>query len=246
MKYNESLIETINLAYGGATVDSSLAKPYLPTVLSLQQQVQDEFLPLYTGSSPKVTWNPDTTLFALWFGINDIGNTYSITSPNDYVSTYATIISRYAQQVQDLFNAGARHYLFINVPPVQRSPLTKAQGYNATTLESAAIDIFNVQLGNMVETLRQNASIAGETVTVTTFDAYSLFTSVLENPDVSTFTSGYQNITTYCPAYENGTPTMDYLNVTCGIPVNEYFWLNTLHPTYPMHDFLASRIAMML
>jgi phospholipase/lecithinase/hemolysin len=43
--------------------------------------------------------------------------------------------------------------------------------------------------------------------------------------------------------YGSGTPTEDYLNTTCGIPVNEYFWLNSLHPTYPMHDVLAEEIA---
>lgn len=44
----------------------------------------------------------------------------------------------------------------------------------------------------------------------------------------------------------SGTSTEDYLDATCGIPVNEYFWLNTLHPTYPMHDVLAEKVAEML
>jgi phospholipase/lecithinase/hemolysin len=45
---------------------------------------------------------------------------------------------------------------------------------------------------------------------------------------------------------DSGTPTTDYLNSTCGVPVNQYFWLNSLHPTYPMHDVLAQQVALQL
>lgn len=27
------------------------------------------------------------------------------------------------------------------------------------------------------------------------------------------------------------------------MPVNQYFWLNTLHPTYPVHDVVAELVA---
>jgi phospholipase/lecithinase/hemolysin len=32
----------------------------------------------------------------------------------------------------------------------------------------------------------------------------------------------------------------------CGVPVNQYFWLNSLHPTFPVHDVLAEKVAQML
>lgn len=44
----------------------------------------------------------------------------------------------------------------------------------------------------------------------------------------------------------SGTPAQDTFNATCGIPVNEYFWLNSLHPTYPMHDALAYEVVKQL
>ena len=46
--------------------------------------------------------------------------------------------------------------------------------------------------------------------------------------------------------FNSGTPTNDYFNSTCAIPVNQYFWLNSLHPTYPMHDVLAEQVALQL
>lgn len=40
-----------------------------------------------------------------------------------------------------------------------------------------------------------------------------------------------------------GTPTKNFLDPECDIPVNEYFWLNALHPTYPIHDVIAEQVA---
>jgi hypothetical protein len=41
-------------------------------------------------------------------------------------------------------------------------------------------------------------------------------------------------------------PTEIYLNVTCDAPVEEYFWVDWLHPTYPMHDLLGAEVAKLL
>lgn len=41
----------------------------------------------------------------------------------------------------------------------------------------------------------------------------------------------------------SGTPEWDTFTPSCGVPVNEYFWLNDLHPTYPIHDVVAQGVA---
>lgn len=41
---------------------------------------------------------------------------------------------------------------------------------------------------------------------------------------------------------DRGTVTLDQLNPECGVAVNEHFWLNELHPTYPVHDATAAHI----
>jgi phospholipase/lecithinase/hemolysin len=46
--------------------------------------------------------------------------------------------------------------------------------------------------------------------------------------------------------FNSGTPTEDYLDPRCYIPVNQYFWLNGLHPTYPIHDVMAEHIVKLL
>lgn len=41
----------------------------------------------------------------------------------------------------------------------------------------------------------------------------------------------------------SGTPEIDTFTPSCGIAVDEYFWLNNLHPTYPIHDVVAKQVA---
>ena len=40
----------------------------------------------------------------------------------------------------------------------------------------------------------------------------------------------------------SGTPAWDTFTPGCGVPVDEYFWLNSLHPTYPMHEVVAQEM----
>lgn len=220
-------------------MDSALVTPYLPTVLSLKEQIQTEFLPLYAATEV-LPWQSADTLFGIFIGINDVGNSYG--SLNSSVDLNDLIFAEYASLVEKLYNAGAKNFLFLNVPPVDRSPLTTAQGANASALEATDIAYFNSQIDLMVS----NLTMAHKDATAFVFDCNTLWNQVLDDPQRFPETAGYKNTTNYCVGYENGTPTEDYFNATCGIPVNEYFWLNSLHPTYPMMDRLAINITLEL
>lgn len=150
VKYNQSLIETVNLAYGGATVDSALVTPYLPTVLSLKEQIQAEFLPLYAADQV-LPWKSSDTLFGIFIGINDVGNSYA--SLNSSVDLNGLIFAEYASLVEQLYTAGAKNFLFLNVPRVNRSPLTTVQGANASVLEASDIAYFNSQISMLASNL---------------------------------------------------------------------------------------------
>lgn len=70
------MILTYNYAYGGATIDSNLVTPYEPTVLSMTDQVNSQFL-VGAGTKPAATpWTSKNSLFSFWIGINDLGNSY--------------------------------------------------------------------------------------------------------------------------------------------------------------------------
>jgi len=97
--YNESFILTYNFAYDGATVDSGLVPPYLPTATSMKQQVQNEFLPIYGNQPSSTPWASDDSLFAFFIGINDIGNSY--TQKNES-SVQASIFVEYARLLEQV------------------------------------------------------------------------------------------------------------------------------------------------
>ncbi|KAK8045368.1 hypothetical protein PG993_005392 [Apiospora rasikravindrae] len=243
VKYNASLLQTYNLAVGGATVDSDLVKPYQPTVLSVKQQVQDVFLPTYVSPSSSdgigLQWSASDSLFAFWIGINDVGNSYW---QDDTAALNRQIFAVYADVIQKLYkDAGARNFLFLNVPPVDRSPLTLGQGATAVEREAADIAAFNALTAELAANLAGTEE--GEGANVWAYDVHTLFAEVLDRPGAYEATAGYANTTAFCEAYQNGTPNLDTSDPACGIPVNEYFWLNSLHPTYPMHDVVAEQVA---
>lgn len=76
--YNKSLVYTYNFAYPGAVVDAKLVTPYISTVQTLTDQVND-FLTNF-GEKPATTpWTSQNALFSIWIGVNDIWNTYNHT-----------------------------------------------------------------------------------------------------------------------------------------------------------------------
>lgn len=73
--HNESFIYAYNFAYGGATIDATLVTPYLSTVQSMTDQVNQFVTNL--GSKPSYApWTSSNAIFSFFIGINDIGNSY--------------------------------------------------------------------------------------------------------------------------------------------------------------------------
>ncbi|KAI1310664.1 hypothetical protein F5Y03DRAFT_403046 [Xylaria venustula] len=239
-EYNASALLTYNLAYGGATVDASLVAPYATTVLSLKDQVETEFIPGYTGNTSKATWTGDDSIFAVWIGINDIGNSYyNGADSTDALNTEIfAVISNLTDQI---YNAGGRNYVFINVPTLDRTPLIVPYGDSAIALSKADVASWNQKLVDFAGEVKAK----GDT-NVWVYDSNTSFGKILDDPTSYTQTAGLKNTTSYCAAYENGTPAEDTYDASCGVPVNEYFWLNTLHPTYTVHEVVAQEVADLL
>lgn len=96
--YNESFIRTINLAYGGATIDDALVPSrYGPAVQSFRQQVFSEFNDYYIENG-NVRWDSSNSLFIIFFGINDVINSFA--KHND--SLNYELIQRYESIVDEV------------------------------------------------------------------------------------------------------------------------------------------------
>lgn len=208
--------------------------PYLPTVLSVKQQVQNEYLPIYASHSSPVPWTSDDTLFTIFIGINDIGNSYA----SQNATLLATIFNELSSLVDQLYTSGARNFLFLNVPPVDQSPLTQSAGLSARSLEAAAIADWNNRLVSLSTSLLKNHKDATSFV----FNTHKVFSRVIEHPCAYPQTCAYKNTTEFCTEYQNGTPSPTSFDPACGVPVDEYLWLNSLHPTFRMHEAIAAQI----
>ncbi|KAF8596374.1 hypothetical protein BDV93DRAFT_415003, partial [Ceratobasidium sp. AG-I] len=147
-KYNASTILTYNLAYGGATIDANLVKPYVDTVQSLTDQVN-----LFLANKAVAPWKAYNTLFSVWIGINDIGNSFWLSNWDAFSDT---LFDAYFALVQKLYDAGGRNFLFLNVPHVNRSPLMLTQPDSSRDLEKWAIDLYNTKLAARVASFKSS------------------------------------------------------------------------------------------
>ncbi|GAB7343402.1 hypothetical protein MBLNU457_1436t2 [Dothideomycetes sp. NU457] len=230
--YNQSYIETVNLAVGGATVDRH---PLISQ--SFKHQLRERYLPTYSGKAV-LPWASHDTLFAMFFGINDIGNEYK--AEEAFLASH--VFKVYNELIDELYQTGARNFLFMNVPPVDRSPwmtsgIPPLPGWPA--FYQADIADFNARLIEMVNKFARTYS----DVTVFMFDTHGIFSRVLDEPCAYAETCSLRDTAHYCENYQSGTPDWYTFDERCGISVDQYFWLNSAHPTFRIHNATAKSIA---
>ncbi|KAK6983963.1 carbohydrate esterase family 16 protein [Favolaschia claudopus] len=203
-KSNHSLVLTFNFAFSGATVSRDIVPPYADFVRTLPDQI-DELVAWDNGNTKRV-WRSDDALFSIWIGINDIDLSYA--SDVNHTALTDKLITRYFEQVEDLYNLGARNFLFINVPPLNRTPSLLGQPASVRAKEAGIIAYYNAQLREGVRAFRQRKRHQKRREVKTwEYDAYEAFTRVLDRPGEY----GFNNVTG-----DDGTPGQ--------------FWYNWLHP----------------
>ncbi|CCM06439.1 uncharacterized protein FIBRA_08701 [Fibroporia radiculosa] len=211
--YNVTDTKVFNLASGGATIDAALVAPYEPTVLSIVDQVS-QFQEYLAAKPYGAQWDSADSLFAIWIGINDVGNSYAWTNVTSQSAFHTILMERLFSQVDILYEDGARNFLFLTVPPTNRAPLLIEAGPTAVGQITAALADYNDQLMAFVDLFQATHP---DVTRATVFDSRPVFNTLLDN--YATF--GYVNITGYCAAYENGTPTMTTQTAPCE-PVSSY------------------------
>lgn len=113
-EYNKSLLLSYNFAYGGATTDSALVTPFLPTVLSFVDQVTNFTDSIATHPANGTTpWTSDNTLFGVWMGVNDVGNSYYESNVTEILDA---VMVKYFEQLQIMYDAGGRNFVLLSVP----------------------------------------------------------------------------------------------------------------------------------
>ncbi|KAG2025765.1 hypothetical protein GB937_002487 [Aspergillus fischeri] len=173
---NASLVLSYDLAVGGATINGSLVGS---TANDLVGQVKT-FDATYSSKPASAPWSFEDAVFAFWIGINDIGNAYYRTNASTFVPQ---LIGRLEDLAKDIYSSGGRKFLFVNVPPINRTPMFIQQGDWAIEHSAAYLAFYNQQLATMVERFKSNNT----SVTAVLYDSWSFMTKVLDNPTVYGF-----------------------------------------------------------
>ncbi|WYZ43343.1 hypothetical protein EsH8_VI_001042 [Colletotrichum jinshuiense] len=173
-QFNASLTYSYNLAYGGATTDASLIAPYTSTVLSFIDQVTE----FSRSLAPKPSWAPwtaDNALVGVWMGVNDVGNAFWLSNRE---ALLVQVLGRYFDQLQILYNAGARKFVLLSVPPTQKTPLMLANGADSNAQLAAAIKQYNdLIVSNLAAFKTKNAGVTSWVV-----DTTVAFDKAINNP----------------------------------------------------------------
>ncbi|KAF8601029.1 hypothetical protein BDV93DRAFT_608395 [Ceratobasidium sp. AG-I] len=161
MQYNQSKFWTYDYAVYGNTV------------AGVTNQVTADFLP-NAGTKPSYApWSATNSLFATFIGINDLNSGANI----------ATTLTTLFNLQESLYTAGARNFVFINVPPMNRAPFS-----NNNTALAANITTWNTQLQTYATAFQAKHS----DIATFYYDSWSLYTKLLNNPS----TYGFTDVTT--------------------------------------------------
>jgi len=205
-------------AHDGAVVDTNLVARDESNTSFITQY--DKFTETLYGKDALRNWASRTTLFAIWFGTNDIiyMNRSQGISSRDVIDN---ILSTKFQKVQDLYEHGARHFLFIYVPTIEKSPLNKDNslyfGYDDTTY-------YNTRVKNFAS----NFASTHPDTNVLVYDSYMEFNYIMDHKDEF----GIENISDSCE--DSGS--------NCNKKDCTYFWHDKIQPSVRVHEALAQDI----
>ncbi|KAF8320237.1 hypothetical protein F5887DRAFT_1117929 [Amanita rubescens] len=129
-------------------------------------------------------------------------------------------MNAYFELVEKLSQVGARNYLFINVPPMERSPLFLALPASNQSREKAFINVYNSRLKTRIDWFSGNHS----DVQLWEWDAHAAFTRILDNPTAY----GFKDAT----SYGNNDPN--------------YLWSGNYHPSSAAYRIFAEEISYVL
>ena len=163
-------------------------------------------------------------LYVIWAGPDDLLQGLQNPAAFDAPAAIGRALGNLSTAVLNLANAGARHFLILNMPDLGKIPRTYGTPYQATGTQLSMA--FNHGLARTLTSLR-----AGLGARITTFDTFGLLNTVIADPEEYGFTQvGSQCIQQpVCVA----DPTIG----------EAYLFWDDLHPTTHGHRVLARAMA---
>ncbi|CAK7198242.1 hypothetical protein SEUCBS139899_000901 [Sporothrix eucalyptigena] len=212
-EHNTSLTLAYDFAVAGATVDNSIVAAFSSSIPSVVEQV-GTFTKNLVPAPASAPWTADDALFAVWIGVNDVGNSYTKAAAAE-TALVNKDLDQYFAQLAILYKAGARHFALLNIPPTQKTPFMKGQS-NVASLVTTITD-WNGQLATRVATF-----VAANTeANVTLVDTQAPWNKAIANP------TDYGATDATC-VNANGKSCL---------------WFNTYHPAQAIQKLVAQAVA---
>ena len=258
--YNDSFVKTYNFARSGSVVDHKAIAWDGPMGTDLFDQYGYDFKPAYMEYDMNASnWKPETSLFIIFMGIND---NLKIHEGEHDEYTQTRILTRYEEFLQQvslstkypsppfdfrfsvadrshqLYESGARNFLLLSTPPLERYPFGRPE-------HGATVKSWNANLTRIASTFRDEKAYS----TVLEFDTASLISRIIDDPGHWNATAHYKNTTGYCKLYGGEWQAnandieKDGWHRGCQYPLNDYLFWDALHFTSPAHEVLALEIA---
>jgi len=224
------------MAVGGATINSNTTAQLYGNIESGADQVHGKWVPTYVDTD--IPWTSRDTLFSFWFSVNDIIATASLYD----ASKLAQIAVEYRRLLETVYAHGARNILIMYAPAFDTSPSMVRIGSERVQLVRSYLWEYNANLQKLATAF----DIAHPDAKVFLLDTFLLFKNAQDYPQLYPETAKIRNTTDYCESYNMPVPTSDTFHAECGVPADQYFWHDELHPTATVHQLVAKVVAGLL
>ena len=197
---------------------------------------------LNSFASQNQTFDPDTSLFSVWFFPNDLfwynnsspnslpgtytGDPGAIAPPAGYSAVVGNAVNNIIGTITKLANShGARHFLVPNSPLIGDTPEF------AGTSQQSVLNQLSIGFNNLLQTNLDHLTSTRPELDIIQFQTDDVQQEILNNPSLF----GFTDVKTRCIS-----------NATCvtnaGGAAEDWFYWDGTHPTTTGHEIFAQRI----
>ncbi|KAF3008025.1 hypothetical protein E8E14_003341 [Neopestalotiopsis sp. 37M] len=181
-----------------------------------------------------VSMDRSKALVSIWIGINDVlDSKYRKPLLESYESFWTRELDAlFAQSVTAMLAAGYQNFLFLNLPPLDRTPENQQTKHKYPNKNG--VDTWSKLLSERIDSFQQE----NDGVQAMLYDTNAFLNEVMDDPA----SYGITNTSTYCTGYNQPDVITNPEKYDCA-PLNEYFWYNSLHMTSHTHKLMATDLA---
>nr|GMC52405.1 GDSL esterase/lipase At5g33370-like [Ipomoea batatas]GMD51503.1 GDSL esterase/lipase At5g33370-like [Ipomoea batatas] len=229
--FRTKIQQGVSFASGGAGILNDTGFKSFIRVIPLAQQLQQfqtvsRNLTQALGAA-KAAALINTSLYLISIGSNDLTEYFKFPSPNTSVHQFIQkLMAAYAKRLKSLYDAGARKFGIIGIPPIGSSPMSRSMnGGVCNEIMNEAARSFQAS----TLTLLQNFSSTNPGVHYSLGDFYGITMSAINNPSAH----GFKNVEDACCGVGPNNGLM-----LCRKPLSklcprrdEYLYFDFVHPT---------------